>query len=68
VLLVVFVPLASLTPAVVASTMALLLVLGAVAARLGGAPRVRGALRVAFWGAIAMALTALVGRVFGAVA
>ncbi len=68
VLLVMFVPLASLTPTVVASTMALLLVLGAVAARLGGAPRVRGALRVAFWGAIAMALTALVGRVFGAVA
>ena len=40
----------------------------ASAARLGGASRVRGALRVAFWGALAMGVTALVGRVFGAVA
>jgi VIT1/CCC1 family predicted Fe2+/Mn2+ transporter len=54
------------TPLVIAGTMALLLVLGAVAARLGGASMTRGALRVAFWGALAMACTALVGRLFGA--
>jgi VIT1/CCC1 family predicted Fe2+/Mn2+ transporter len=51
----------------VGSTVGLLLVLGAVAARLGGASRWRGALRVAFWGAVAMVCTALVGRLFGAV-
>jgi len=38
-----------------------------VAARLGGASVTRGAVRVAFWGVVAMACTALVGRLFGAV-
>lgn len=42
-----------------------LLVLGALAAHAGGAPLTRGALRVAFWGALAMGLTALVGKLFG---
>ncbi len=42
--------------------------LGALAARLGGAPMARGAARVAFWGAVAMVCTALVGRFFGTVA
>jgi VIT1/CCC1 family predicted Fe2+/Mn2+ transporter len=60
-------PAGVLTPSVVAITLVLLLVLGAAAARLGGAPSVRGALRVAFWGAVAMACTAGVGRLFGAV-
>ena len=59
-------PAASVTPGVVSVTLALLLVLGGVAARLGGAPIARGALRVAFWGAVAMACTAAIGRVFGA--
>ena len=45
----------------------LLVGLGTLAARLGGAPVVRGAVRVAFWGAMAMAATALVGRLFGTV-
>lgn len=67
-LLVVFVPLNALSFAVVGSTLPLLLVLGSVAAGLGGAPRVRGAFRVAFWGAIAMGVTTLVGRIFAAVA
>ncbi len=66
-LLAAVVPVEFLTPGVVAVTLALLLVLGAVAARLGGAAIVRGALRVAFWGAVAMACTAAVGRLFGAV-
>jgi VIT1/CCC1 family predicted Fe2+/Mn2+ transporter len=60
-------PTGVLTPVVVGSTLGLLLVLGGVAARLGGAPLARGALRVAFWGAVAMGCTAAVGRLFGAV-
>ncbi len=52
--------------AVVAVTLALLLILGGVAARLGGASLTRGALRVAFWGAVAMAVTAAVGHLVGA--
>ena len=49
------------------SDVGLLLVLGGAAARLGGASLTRGALRVAFWGAVAMGCTAAVGRLFGAV-
>ena len=41
--------------------------LGLVAARAGGAPLVAGAWRVTFWGALAMAITAGVGALFGAV-
>lgn len=54
-----------LTPAVIGVTLVLLAGLGMTAAQLGGAPRARGALRVAFWGAVAMAASALVGRLFG---
>jgi VIT1/CCC1 family predicted Fe2+/Mn2+ transporter len=39
--------------------------LGAIAARAGGAPAATGTARVAFWGALAMAITAAVGRLFG---
>jgi len=55
---------------VVVSTVSLLclIVLGAIAARAGGAPALVGAARVGFWGALAMAATAIVGRVFGATA
>jgi vacuolar iron transporter family protein len=60
-------PLGLLTPGIVCVTLGLLLALGATAARLGGAPLARGAVRVAFWGAVAMGCTALVGRLFGAV-
>jgi VIT1/CCC1 family predicted Fe2+/Mn2+ transporter len=67
-LLVLFVPLSTLTPAVAGSTLVLLALLGALAARLGRAPMARGAARVAFWGAVAMVCTALVGRFFGTVA
>ena len=55
------------TPLVMGSALVLLAVLGAVAARVGGATVWRGALRVAFWGALAMGVSALVGRLFGAV-
>jgi VIT1/CCC1 family predicted Fe2+/Mn2+ transporter len=60
-------PAQNLAIAVVIITLVLLLVLGAAAARLGGASITRGAARVAFWGAVAMAVTAAVGRMFGAV-
>jgi VIT1/CCC1 family predicted Fe2+/Mn2+ transporter len=65
-LLAAWMPASTLTPWVVGVTLALLLVLGGAAAHLGGAPIARGALRVAFWGAVAMACTAAVGRLFGA--
>jgi vacuolar iron transporter family protein len=67
-LAVLFVPMAVLTPVLVGSTLLLLVVLGATAARLGGAPILTGAARVVFWGAVAMGCTALVGRLFGTVA
>jgi VIT1/CCC1 family predicted Fe2+/Mn2+ transporter len=51
---------------VVAASLACLAALGAVAARAGGASAWRGALRVTFWSALAMAATAGVGRLFGA--
>jgi vacuolar iron transporter family protein len=60
-------PAGSLALGVVGVTVGLLLVLGGVAARLGGASLTRGALRVAFWGAVAMGCTAAVGRLVGAV-
>ena len=41
--------------------------LGALSARAGGAPVVRASMRVAFWGALAMAVTAGVGRLVGTV-
>jgi len=45
-----------------------LALLGGIAARAGGASITVGAIRVTFWGALAMALTAGVGRIFGVVA
>lgn len=51
---------------VTGSALVLLAVLGALAARVGGASMGRGALRVMFWGALAMAASAIVGSLFGA--
>ena len=53
--------------AVSGTSLVFLAVLGGVAARAGGAPVMPGAIRVTFWGALAMALTAGVGAMFGAV-
>ncbi len=50
------------------SSLAFLAVLGAVSAKIGGAPVWKGIWRVAFWGAIAMGVTAAAGALFGAVA
>jgi len=56
-------------PRVVAAlSLAFLALLGAVAARVGRSNVVRGTLRVTFWGALAMALTAAIGRAFGVAA
>ncbi len=57
----------SVIPAVSAQSLVFLAALGMLAAQAGGASIWRGALRVTFWGALAMALTALVGRIFGTV-
>jgi VIT1/CCC1 family predicted Fe2+/Mn2+ transporter len=54
-----------LIPAVAFSSLVFLAILGAVAARAGGASIFTGAGRVLFWGAVAMAATALVGKLFG---
>ncbi len=56
---------AQVTAAIFASTLVLLLALGALAARLGGAQLLPGAVRVGFWGVIAMAVTGLAGHFFG---
>lgn len=47
-----------------AATLVGLLLSGGLAARVGGAPVLRGAWRVGFWGAMAMGAAALVGRLF----
>lgn len=60
-------PPATMAYGVVGLSLVLLTVLGAMAARLGGASTLAGAARVVFWGALAMGATALVGRLFGAV-
>jgi VIT1/CCC1 family predicted Fe2+/Mn2+ transporter len=57
-----------LIPAVAVSSLLFLALLGSLAARAGGAAMSLGAIRVTFWGALAMALTAGVGRLFGVIA
>jgi VIT1/CCC1 family predicted Fe2+/Mn2+ transporter len=58
-------PRAMLVPLVSGASLAFLALLGAVAARAAGAPIVPGATRVAFWGALAMGVTATVGHFVG---
>jgi VIT1/CCC1 family predicted Fe2+/Mn2+ transporter len=60
-------PAALVVPLVAGTSLIVLTVLGALSARAGGAPVFRATLRVVFWGALAMALTAGVGKLFGAV-
>ena len=60
-------PPAALIPLVAGSSLVFLAMLGGIAARVGGAGVLLGATRVTFWGALAMALTAGVGSVFGTV-
>jgi VIT1/CCC1 family predicted Fe2+/Mn2+ transporter len=67
-LVVMLAPRAVLAPWVVGSSLVSLALLGGFAARVGGAGVAVGAWRVAFWGALAMALTWSVGAVFGTTA
>ena len=65
--LVVISPLESLVYLVSAASLAFLALLGAVGAKAGGANVLKATLRVTFWGAAAMALTAGIGSMFGTV-
>ena len=58
-------PATQLVSVVAGTTLVALAILGAAGASAGGAGLVRGAVRVTFWGALAMAATAAVGMVFG---
>ncbi len=60
-------PLSLLVAGVVAASLAFLALLGALGARVGGASMLKGVGRVVFWGAVAMAVTAGVGKIFGTV-
>jgi VIT1/CCC1 family predicted Fe2+/Mn2+ transporter len=57
-------PMPDLIPWLSGATLVFLGMLGAIAAHIGNAHKIRGACRVMFWGAIAMAITAGVGRLF----
>lgn len=67
-LIVVLCPATVVVWAVSGSSLVFLALLGSVAARAGGAPVISAAWRVTFWGALAMALTAGVGALFGVAA
>tara|TARA_R110001583_G_scaffold24563_1_gene89703 strand:- start:51526 stop:52215 length:690 start_codon:yes stop_codon:yes gene_type:complete len=64
-LVVLLVPVSALMWSVSGSSLLFLALLGALAANAGGAPVLTSVIRVGFWGALAMALTAGVGALFG---
>ena len=66
-LMVVVSPSAYLVPMVSLASLIFLGVLGAVGAKAGGADVVRATARVTFWGALAMAATAGIGKIFGTI-
>jgi VIT1/CCC1 family predicted Fe2+/Mn2+ transporter len=66
ILVVLLTPRVALIPVVIVSSILFLALLGGFGAHAGGAPVMKAALRVTFWGALAMALTAGVGALFGA--
>jgi vacuolar iron transporter family protein len=61
----VFTPQPLVVPVVAVLSLLFLALLGGLAAKAGGASLTKGAMRVAFWGALAMLITALVGKLFG---
>jgi VIT1/CCC1 family predicted Fe2+/Mn2+ transporter len=67
-LIVILMPISTLMWAVSGSSLLFLALLGSLAARAGGASVLTAAVRVTFWGALAMALTAGVGALFGVAA
>lgn len=64
-LMVILAPGGALIPAVSVASLLFLAILGAVGARAGGANVGHAMLRVSFWGALALAITAGIGRLFG---
>jgi VIT1/CCC1 family predicted Fe2+/Mn2+ transporter len=60
-------PAGALVPIVSAASLGFLALLGAIGARAGGANLLRATTRVTFWGALAMALTAGIGKLFGTI-
>ena len=68
ILAIVVAPISALTATVAAASLVCLVVLGATAAFVGGAPMLVGAARVTIWGVVAMLATAAVGKLFGTVA
>jgi len=66
-LMVVISPTSALVPIVSAASLGFLALLGAIGAKAGGANILRATARVTFWGALAMALTAAIGKLFGTV-
>jgi vacuolar iron transporter family protein len=66
-LMVVVSPASALVPIVSGASLGFLALLGAIGAKAGGANVLRATVRVTFWGALAMALTAVIGKLFGTV-
>ena len=60
-------PKAALVPIVFGTSLFFLAGLGTLAAITGGAPIMKAAIRVTFWGALAMGVTAAVGALFGTI-
>ena len=60
-------PMTRLIPLVTVTSLVFLALLGGIAALAGGAPIMKGVMRVTFWGVLAMGLTAGVGALFDAV-
>ena len=66
-LMVIVSPTTALVPIVSAASLGFLAVLGAIGAKAGGSNVLRATVRVTFWGALAMAITAGIGKLFGTV-
>jgi VIT1/CCC1 family predicted Fe2+/Mn2+ transporter len=64
-LVAILVPSSVLPASVAGLSVVFLAILGALGAKTGGAPMVKGAIRVTFWGVVAMAVTAGIGALFG---
>jgi VIT1/CCC1 family predicted Fe2+/Mn2+ transporter len=60
-------PASLVVPIVAGTSLVVLTALGVISAKTGGAPVIKATLRVVFWGVLAMALTAAVGKLFGTV-
>jgi len=60
-------PASLVVPLVAGTSLVVLTALGAISAKAGGAPVIRATLRVVFWGALAMVITAGIGKLVGTV-